>query len=105
MWRQRAHKVSGPHRYTKRPVTILAWQVTKKDRDAIVRWVNDSNTGTTRVGEHAFIDRGDTLVIRSTADRMSAPIGSYVIKGIKGEFYPCPADIFEATYDKGNDEC
>jgi hypothetical protein len=24
----------------------------------------------------------------------------YVIKGIKGEFYPCKPDIFELTYDK-----
>lgn len=23
----------------------------------------------------------------------------YIIKGVKGEFYPCKPDIFEATYD------
>jgi hypothetical protein len=30
----------------------------------------------------------------------------YIIKGIKGEFYPCKPDIFEASYDtvdKGDD--
>lgn len=26
--------------------------------------------------------------------------GDYLIKGIKGEFYPCKPDIFEATYEK-----
>lgn len=26
--------------------------------------------------------------------------GDYVIKGIKGEFYPCKPDIFEASYEK-----
>ena len=25
--------------------------------------------------------------------------GDWIIKGIKGEFYPCKPDIFEATYD------
>lgn len=25
--------------------------------------------------------------------------GDFIIKGIQGEFYPCKADIFEATYD------
>jgi len=25
--------------------------------------------------------------------------GDYIIKGIKGEFYPCKPDIFELTYD------
>lgn len=28
----------------------------------------------------------------------------YIIKGIKGEFYPCKADIFEMTYEKVQDE-
>lgn len=26
--------------------------------------------------------------------------GDWIIKGVKGEFYPCKPDIFEATYDK-----
>lgn len=25
--------------------------------------------------------------------------GDWVIKGVKGEFYPCKPDIFEATYE------
>ena len=25
--------------------------------------------------------------------------GDWIIKGIKGEFYPCKLDIFEATYE------
>lgn len=29
---------------------------------------------------------------------MTADVGDYIIKGIKGEFYPCKPDIFEATY-------
>lgn len=27
------------------------------------------------------------------------PEGYWIIKGIKGEFYPCAPDIFEATYE------
>lgn len=30
---------------------------------------------------------------------MNVHIGDYVIKGIKGEFYPCKPDIFEDSYD------
>lgn len=29
-----------------------------------------------------------------------ASIGDWIIKGIKGEFYPCKPDIFQATYDE-----
>lgn len=28
-----------------------------------------------------------------------ARFGDYIIKGVKGEFYPCKPDIFEATYE------
>lgn len=30
-------------------------------------------------------------------------VGDYVIKGVKGEFYPCKPDIFEMTYEKEKD--
>lgn len=30
---------------------------------------------------------------------MEASVGDYIIKGVKGEFYPCKPDIFEATYE------
>ncbi len=31
------------------------------------------------------------------------PVGWFVIRGIKGELYPCAPDIFAATYEKVND--
>jgi hypothetical protein len=30
---------------------------------------------------------------------MDANVGDYIIKGIKGEFYPIKSDIFHATYE------
>lgn len=30
---------------------------------------------------------------------MIASIGDWIIRGVKGEFYPCKPDIFEATYE------
>lgn len=30
--------------------------------------------------------------------------GDWIIQGIKGEFYPCKSDIFEATYEKEESE-
>lgn len=29
-------------------------------------------------------------------------VGDWVIKGVKGEFYPCKPDIFEQTYEKAD---
>lgn len=34
---------------------------------------------------------------------MTASVGDYIIKGVKGEFYPCKPDIFEQTYERVND--
>lgn len=30
---------------------------------------------------------------------ITASLGDWIIKGIKGEIYPCKPDIFEATYE------
>lgn len=39
------------------------------------------------------------LVINTPEGTMTASIGDWIIKGVKGEFYPCKNDIFEATYE------
>lgn len=31
---------------------------------------------------------------------MKASVGDYIIKGVKGEIYPCKPDIFEQTYEQ-----
>lgn len=34
---------------------------------------------------------------------MTATQGDWIIKGVKGEFYPCKPDIFEMTYEAVHD--
>lgn len=31
---------------------------------------------------------------------MRANVGDWIIRGVKGELYPCKPDIFEATYER-----
>lgn len=40
------------------------------------------------------------LYIKTLEGEMIAKKNDYIIKGIKGEFYPCKPDIFEASYEK-----
>lgn len=40
------------------------------------------------------------LEIGTLEGLMEASPGDYVIKGVKGEFYPCKPDIFAATYEE-----
>ena len=34
---------------------------------------------------------------------MVARVGDYIIRGVKGEQYPCKPDIFAATYEEAPD--
>lgn len=43
------------------------------------------------------------LLIPTLEGVMICDKGDWIIKGIKGEFYPCKPDIFEATYEKVED--
>jgi hypothetical protein len=39
------------------------------------------------------------LYITTLEGEMRADVGDWIIKGVKGELYPCKPDIFAATYD------
>ena len=39
------------------------------------------------------------VLIETLEGIMRAMPGDYIIKGVKGEFYPCKPDIFEQTYE------
>ena len=40
-----------------------------------------------------------TISINTLEGTMTASEGDWIIKGVKGEFYPCKPDIFELTYE------
>lgn len=40
-----------------------------------------------------------TIAIKTLEGIMQANIGDWIIRGVKGEFYPCKPDIFAATYE------
>ena len=42
----------------------------------------------------------DSIIIKTLEGHMTANLNDYIIKGIKGELYPCKPDIFEQTYEK-----
>lgn len=43
------------------------------------------------------------LGIQTLEGPLQATKGDYIIRGVKGEFYPCKPDIFELTYEKIED--
>jgi len=50
-------------------------------------------------GTREIEDTPEGLYIRTLEGSMKASKGDWIIKGVKGELYPCKPDIFEATYE------
>jgi hypothetical protein len=44
-------------------------------------------------------EQNGTVTITTLEGVMRADPGDWIIRGVKGEFYPCKPDIFEATYE------
>lgn len=42
----------------------------------------------------------EEIEIETLEGTMKADVGDYIIKGVKGELYPCKPDVFNMTYSK-----
>ena len=75
--------------FRKKPVVIEArlLEVNSPNQQEIINWCG----GRKGLDGSVFID--------TLEGRMCAVSGDWVIKGVKGEFYPCKPDIFEQTYE------
>ena len=83
-------------KYRKKPVVIEAVEWTGYNRDEVLALVAGGDPRGERVVEMAG---EDALRIRTLEGDMIAVPGSYIIRGVKGELYPCRPDIFAATYE------
>lgn len=88
-------------KYRKKPVVIEAIQFTGTPPDAtnateIINWILDGDQ-TARF--HLTEDDDAYIAIDTMEGTMRADRGDWIIKGVKGEFYPCKPDIFDATYE------
>ena len=81
-------------KFRKKPVVIEARQfetnneADDKNMNNLVSWI----------GEGARHD-GTDIYIQTLEGEMRAECGSWIIQGVKGEFYPCDGEIFADTYE------
>ena len=81
-------------KFRKRPVEVEAMPVPSpiseiEDVQAFVNWLGHRGQG---------LDNGNWVIESLEGDLVAEP-GDWVIKGIRGEFYPCDPEIFEQTYE------
>ena len=78
--------------YRKKPVVIEAEQYLLGE---VIRakWLFDA------MESGIVFSDADGLKIKTIEGVMSASVGDWIIKGVKGEIYACKPDIFAATYE------
>jgi hypothetical protein len=93
-------------KYRKKPVVVEAFQMTRErrwDNQDWPSWLNLAWQGEPGEGT-VWIDPDDpkreALVCGTLEGVHRISWGDWIIKGIKGEIYPCKPDIFEATYEQ-----
>jgi hypothetical protein len=90
-------------KYRKKPVVIEAHQLTHDvavahliDKQPLPFGLHSSSSNYHPANRR--VDRMDVL-IKTREGTMHANLGDWIIKGVKGELYPCKPDIFEQTYE------
>lgn len=92
--------------FRKKPVVIEAFQLTaetRSDNRDWPEWMNRAwNLNANDVGALSPVEVGTSngpLQIVTLEGTHRCDFGDWIIKGVKGELYPCKPDIFEMTYD------
>ena len=85
-------------RFRKKPVTIEAHQFggSSTEVHAFQQWMAGNEFQPPQIATRDM----RPLHIPTLEGTMTANPGDWVIKGVQGEFYPCKADIFAATYER-----
>lgn len=81
--------------YRKKPVVIKAIQWTGNNFDDLAELVGDDPSL-----KKITCDESDgTLKVHTMEGTLIAKPGDYIIRGVKGELYPCDPEVFALTYE------
>ena len=92
-------------KYIKKPVEIEAIQLKEDNIIEVFDFLDGANYKETKSTEELedfnqrMLKQG-YIEIETLEGIMKVSFGDYIIKGVKGEFYPCKSDIFQATYEE-----
>jgi hypothetical protein len=79
-------------KYVKKPVVVEAQEIKDSDFD------NDHPNDDVVPGV-TYNPKERCVFIETLEGTMRGDVGDFIIKGVKGELYPCKPDIFAATYE------
>ncbi len=82
-------------KFRKKPVVIEAVQFTGSNLVECLLFMGERED----LVNNLELKATDSPIIHTLEGQMSTSPGDWIIKGIKGEFYPCKPDIFAMTYE------
>lgn len=85
--------IKGVKKYQKKPIIVEAVKNTGDNVSEICKFMDGKS-------RPVYKTNGYVYLIDTLEGTMTANVGDYIIKGVKGEFYPCKPDVFEAIYDE-----
>lgn len=94
------------NKYRKKPIIIEAFQydgdlMGSDGKYYVPDWAVDAyKIGILYYSSEDGYNPPCALFIKTLEGNMLVSVGDYVIRGIKGELYPCKPDVFQKTYDK-----
>lgn len=90
----------------KKPIVVEAFRITEETRTDNRDWPNWLHDAWQKPeGEMGAVyplyqmSKGGPLLIRTLEGVMACAIGDWIIQGVKGELYPCKAEIFDLSYE------
>ena len=87
-------------RFRKKPVVVEAFQMTAENRESNIHWPNWAHDAWQAGVIRAVKGFSFPVLIKTLEGDHECGCNDWIIKGIKGELYPCKPDIFEATYEE-----
>jgi len=87
-------------RFRKKPVVIEAVQWDGSNLGEVIKFTGRHESALKwSWPEYEAVVRAEGLKIFTLEGPLMAAIGDWIIRGVKGEFYPCKPDIFAETYE------
>lgn len=84
--------------YVKKPVTVEAVQWKDGKISEVTPWISEAlNKDPKEMG--SIVRYANSVFILTLEGDMKVSDGDYIIRGVKGEIYPCKPDIFKLTYE------
>ncbi len=89
-------------KFRKKPVVIEAHRIGDDGwPDSIWQGVNEQQI-ILHLGRDGLKRTTGFVEIHTMEGTMRGDVGDWIIRGVKGEFYPCKPDIFAATYESAD---